>query len=294
MVRILFPFPEEDIRYKQIHCLQNLVEIRLCQDVRESFTRMDGKVWDIQTNSYGERITSSKKDKSNSAKVWLIGDSMSMGYGLPTNETIAFVLETKYQIETRVLAVDAIGTNGILSLYLDALRLTSKENLPTHIYWIWNPSDFIDDEREKKGFRKLIYPIHFYLSRNSLFYHHLIRSPKTNVYENVEPFLYPRTHITYSNLKTFMEETKENKEQWRILFSWGMATSGEPDTKDPNYESEKDFFEREGRKTIDLRNITEVQFAQKKKIYIPEDGHPDRDLAAIFADAIASDYRKSK
>lgn len=284
--------PNEELRYKKIHCLEGWSEIRLCPNVKEEFTRRDGKPWDIQTNEMGERITNANLSETNQTTVWLLGDSMAMGYGLPTGQTIAFLLETKYKIKTRVVAVDAIGTNGISNLYLDTYNQSS--NKPNFIYWIWNPSDFIDDVREKKGIQKYLYPIHFYLSRNSSLYNSLRPSRQTNVYTNGIPTLYPNTHPTYSFLKTFFQNSIYNKEQWKILFSWGMAPNGTPDTNDPNYDVAKRFFESEGMVTIDLRSETEVLFFQKKQIYIPNDGHPDEDLAKLFAEAIANDYKKSQ
>ncbi|WP_210409700.1 LA_2486 family SGNH/GDSL-type esterase [Leptospira levettii] len=284
--------PNEELRYKKIHCLKDWSEIRLCPKVKEGFTRRDGKPWDIQTNETGERITNSNLPEKNETVVWLLGDSMAMGYGLPTKKTIAFLLETKYKIKTRVIAVDAIGTNGISNLYMDTLIQTNKN--PNSIYWIWNPSDFIDDEREKKRMKKYVYPIHFFLSRNSSLYESLLPSPQTNVYINGIPTIYPKTHPTYSFLKTFIHNKIHNKEQWKILFSWGMAPNGTPDTNDPNYDVAKKFFETEGISTIDLRQETEVLFAQKKQIYIPNDGHPDEDLAKLFAEAIANDYKKTQ
>lgn len=293
-LRFLTAKPAEEIRYKNIHCLKGFSEIRLCPDVDEVFTRADGKSWDILTNSTGERILSKTQFLNSPTKVWLIGDSMSMGYGLPTKETIAFVLENKFKLKVRVLAVDAIGTNGILSLYLHSYENTKQEDLPTHVYWIWNPSDFIDDEREKTGFKKIIYPLHFYLTRNLLLYQYLIPSPKSNVYTNGVPYLYPNSHITYTNLNQFFTKGMQNKERLTVLFSWGMAPNGLPDTNDPNYDRANEFFQKHGIRNLDLRKKTEDQFAKGKKIYIPNDGHPDRDLAEIFAEAISDDYQKHK
>lgn len=291
-IRWIDPTDSEEIRYKKIHCLKHFSEIRLCPNLEESFTRPDGKTWDIQTNVLGERIVSIKETNRKNAKVWLIGDSMAMGYGLPTKETIAYVLETKYQIPTRVLAVDAIGTNGIKTLFWETWNQTKTEDRPTHYYWIWNPSDYIDDEREKKGLKKFLYPLHFYLTRKSYLYQRLIHSPKENVYTNQIPYLYPESHGTYSHLQTFFQELSNRKEHWRILFAWGMAPSGKPDTKDPNYDLAKQFFQRAGLRTIDLRKETEISFSLQKQIYISNDGHPDRDLAKLFAEAIANDFHQ--
>ncbi|TGM74757.1 hypothetical protein EHQ99_18440 [Leptospira bouyouniensis] len=284
----------EEIRYKKIHCLKGFTQIRLCPDINQTFTRADGKPWDIKTNRFGERIVSEEQNHTNPAKIWLIGDSMSMGYGLPSRETISYILENEFDLKIRVIAVDAIGTNGILSLFEDTYRTTIEENLPTHVYWIWNPSDFIDDEREKKGIQQMFYPFHFYLSRNSFLYQKILPATKNNVYTNSISFLYPSSHITYTNLKHLLERVSQNKEQWRILFSWGMAPSGKPDTSDPNYDVANQFFIKAGFQTIDLRKKTEMMFANQKKIYIPNDGHPDQELAKIFAEAIAVDYKKQK
>lgn len=278
----------EEIRYKEIHCLYGFSEIRLCPNVKDKFTRNDGKTWDIQTNSLGERIL---EKEPNTTNLWLIGDSMAMGYGLPTKETPAFYLESKHKINTRVLAVDAIGTNGILRLLKEAVAKTKPEDQPKHIYWIWNPSDFIDDEREKRGLKRYLYPIHYQLIRNSFLYRKLLPSPPTNVYTSSgDPILYPKDHITYTNLRNFFNDPSLPHGKISILFSWGMSKAGIPDTKDPNYEMAKDFFNEQGVKTIDLRHRTEVLFGEQKQVYIPNDGHPGPDLSKLFADAIAKDF----
>ncbi|TGK87946.1 hypothetical protein EHQ24_00960 [Leptospira noumeaensis] len=262
--------------------------MRLCPNRNETFTRADGKTWDIQTNQFGERILS--KD-TNPIHLWLIGDSMAMGYGLPTNKTPAFYLKSKYKIDVRVIAVDAIGTNGIYQFLKESFDSTIREDHPNKVYWIWNPSDFIDDEREKKGIKKYLYPIHYHLSRNSILYHQFLPSPKANVYTSSGiPILYPKDHITYSNLLKFLNDPIIPKEKLNILFSWGMSRVGTPDTKDPNYEEAKKFFIGQGMKPIDLRTKTEILFNEQKQVYIPGDGHPGPALAELFADAIAKDF----
>ncbi|WP_208732192.1 LA_2486 family SGNH/GDSL-type esterase [Leptospira perdikensis] len=278
----------EEIRYKKFHCLYGFDLIRLCSNRKETFTRVDGKTWDIQTNSIGERILS---EETNPKDLWLVGDSMAMGYGLPTNETPASYLKSKYKLEVRVIAVDAIGTNGILNLLKEAFTSTNSKDQPKQIYWIWNPSDFIDDEREKKGIKKYLYPIHYHLIRNSYIYQNLLPSQKANVYTSSGiPILYPKNHITYSNLYKFLNDPTLPIEKLNILFSWGMSKVGKPDTKDPNYEEAKKFFTDQGIKPIDLRTKTEILFQEQKQVYIPGDGHPGPALAELFADAIAKDF----
>ncbi|PJZ45188.1 hypothetical protein EHQ30_00560 [Leptospira brenneri] len=262
--------------------------MRLCPNRNETFTRKDGKTWDIQTNHRGERILSDEKEDTN---LWIIGDSMAMGYGLPTKETLAFYLKTKYNLNARVIAVDAIGTNGISRLLKETLTGTKEENHPKKIFWIWNPSDFIDDEREKTGLKRFLYPIHHLLSRYSYTYRYFLPSPPNNVYTSYgTPILYPKEHITYSNLFQFLNDPSISKEKLSILFSLGMSREGKPDTSDPNYDETKKFFIQEGMNTIDLRKKTEELFKEQKQIYIPGDGHPGPALAELFADAIASEF----
>ncbi|EOQ97661.1 hypothetical protein LEP1GSC195_0127 [Leptospira wolbachii serovar Codice str. CDC] len=281
----------DEIRYKKIHCLYGLSEIRLCPNVKDQFTRKDGKTWDIQTNSLGERILSYKEETAN---LWLIGDSMAMGYGLPSKETPAYYLKSKYKLETRVIAVDAIGTNGILKLLKDTLASAKPDDQTKQIYWIWNPSDFIDDTVEKKGIKRYLYPIHYQLIRSSYLYRKLLPPPPANVYTSYgTPILYPKNHTTYTNLKKFFTDPSIPNDKISVLFSWGMSREGNPDTKDLNYEMAKDFFREYGVKTIDLRQRTEGLFKEQKQVYIPNDGHPGPALAELFADAIAKAFQNS-
>ncbi|MGE8722112.1 LA_2486 family SGNH/GDSL-type esterase [Leptospira terpstrae] len=278
----------EEIRYKKIHCLSGLSEIRLCPNVNDRFTRKDGKTWDIQTNALGERILSTKEITTD---LWLIGDSMAMGYGLPSKETPAHYLKGKYNLETRVIAVDAIGTNGILKLLKETLASTKNEDHPKQIYWIWNPSDFIDDTVEKTGIKRFVYPIHYLLSRYSFLYRRLLPSPPTNVYTSYgDPILYSKNHVTYKNLRKFFADPSIPRGNISVLFSWGMSRMGTPDTRDPNYEIAKDFFLELGVKVIDLRNKTEGLYKEQKQVYIPNDGHPGPALAELFADAISMHF----
>lgn len=83
---------------------------------------------------------------------------MAMGYGLPTKETPAYYINSKYNLDVRVVAVDAIGTRGVLQLLKETLQTIDTKDFPDQIYWIWNPSDFIDDEREKKGSNEFFIP----------------------------------------------------------------------------------------------------------------------------------------
>ncbi|EMY68486.1 LA_2486 family SGNH/GDSL-type esterase [Leptospira vanthielii] len=288
VLRIQSKTDSEEIRYKKIHCLYGLSDIRLCPNIKDQFTRKDGKTWDIQTNVLGERILS---EKSETANLWLIGDSMAMGYGLPSKETQAYYLKSKYNLETRVIAVDAIGTNGILKLLKETLASTKKEDHPKQIYWIWNPSDFIDDTVEKTGLKHFLYPIHFSLTRISYLYRYLLPSPPTNVYTSYgDPILYPQNHITYNNLEKFFTDPSLPQSKISVLFSWGMSREGIPDTKDPNYTLAKTFFQEQGVKTIDLRQRTERLFKEQKQVYIRNDGHPGPALAELFADAIAKAF----
>ncbi|TDY67846.1 hypothetical protein CLV96_3401 [Leptospira meyeri] len=286
--RYQFKTDTEEIRYKKIHCLYGLTEIRLCPNVNEEFLRRDGKIWDIQTNFLGERIIGKE---TNNDKLWLVGDSMAMGYGLPTKETPAFYLKSKYNLDVRVVAVDAIGTRGVLQLMKQALQTIRTKELPGQIYWIWNPSDFIDDEREKRGFKRIFYPVHHRLSQISYLYRNLLPSPQANSYTSYGiPTKYPENHITYSHLLDFFSDRLIPKEKMNILFSWGMSREGTPDTKDPNYDIAKSFFLKQKVKTIDLRKKTEELFKEQKQVYIPLDGHPGPALAELFADTIAKDF----
>ncbi|MDF3822036.1 hypothetical protein P3G55_19180 [Leptospira sp. 96542] len=283
--------------YKSSHCLKSNLDVGLCPNINMSFKRTDGEIWDIKTNHLGERITDScVRCEKEVKRVWILGDSMAMGYGLKSENTVAHLVHLENNVSVRTIAVDALGTLAIKRLFESSFSECKDNNKPQKIYWIWNPSDFIDDTKElnRPKFYSFIYPIHFFLAKRSYIYNLFFATKNPNQYDtNFIPIVYDTNHPTYSNVKIMIETVKKTEIPMVVLFAWGMhPTTGHPDTNDGNYEKMKSYLESLAVSQIDLRRQTEEAFFLQKKIYIPNDGHPDVDLSKLFANAITKDLKQ--
>ncbi|MCR9144428.1 MAG: hypothetical protein NXI24_19475 [bacterium] len=180
------PGPELQFRRAEraLHCLDSETgQILLCPNRRLEFEHPAGFQYGVTTNARGERTAypdshgsdgdsnQSRQDQSaqdhsvhdpdqnpssDSARpeVWLIGDSIAMGYGNDDREVLAYLLARDLpQYRIRNLGVDSLGSCGILSVFQRALaerqsRAGSAGGGPRHTIWIFNPSDYTDDLRD--------------------------------------------------------------------------------------------------------------------------------------------------
>lgn len=281
--------------YKKVHCINSDFVIELCPNVNQ-WIQLDGNEgWFLRTNSFGERIVSEDTDCNIEKKeIWLLGDSIAMGYKLPDEKTIGYLIEKQSQFKVRILAVDAIGTNSIRRLLEKKILRTKKECLPYRIYWLWNPSDFIDDEIESRRgpIKKFLYLLHFELAKYSFLYSKWLDFKDPNKYQSEEASLvpYPEDHITYKNLENFASFIHTQNIPLTFVFFWGMGPDGNPDNKDPNFDAFQRFANTKKLEILDLR--LQILPPYPKDLYIAGDGHPDIGLNQYFKETILTHTQK--
>jgi hypothetical protein len=166
------PGPELRFRLaeRELHCLDaDSGDVLLCADRRVNFAHPTGFEYRVTTNARGERDAYQNDPVPPSAQsaVWLLGDSIAMGFGNDDAEILAYSLARalpKYYV--RNLGVDSLGACGIRRVFqraLTATRASSRstpettqagreeaELRPRHIIWIFNPSDYTDDVRDQR------------------------------------------------------------------------------------------------------------------------------------------------
>lgn len=276
-------------KYRNLHCISKDWDINLCPNANEIINWGNGREWQIRTNQFSERIvTDDHICSKNKREIWLLGDSMAMGYNLPEKDTLAFLLQKKTDFFVRILAVDAVGTKAIQRILQNALVRYKTDCNPVQIYWIWNPSDFLDDEREihLAGWKKIFFLIHFQLSKYSYLYSFFLNQRDPNKYTSKEekPKLFDKDHITYRNLAETIDWKKNMNLPLTFIFFWGMDKKGKADTTDPNYDAFVSFLNDKKEDYIDLRPL--LQRENQSNLYIPGDGHPANGLNQLFANSI--------
>ncbi len=220
-----------------------------------------------------------------------------MGFLLDGEHSPGQVLENKIGIPVRVMAVDALGTLGILRRFQMGIEQHKKGSScpksPKHVFWIWNTSDFLDDSKENHSFLKnIIYRLHYFITKHSLVYLYLRNSKqefnRLTAQTNRDP--YPKDHITYQNLQTLSDYFQKENIPITLIYGWGMRQDGTPDTEDPNYFDLPQTLQKIGLDQIDLRKQVESEFQKGASLFVPNDGHPDSDFSRLVAEEITKKF----
>lgn len=298
-VEIFLSFKEEINfvgNYKRLHCLEENY-LFLCPNKNYIFKRKDSQFWKIATNQFGERITNRTKDANEYEREnWFIGDSISFGYLVNDENTAPFLLDLMQKIPVRNLGVDSLGSLGIERRLKEALK-KHKDTKIENIIWIYNTSDFLDDQKEftnlNNSFYKIFYKVHYFFGRYSNIYNGLIflknnifvqkiNIPEINV-QDVED-----DHITFKNLKNLIQFISLNNqiENFIVVIYPGMNI----DTKKADVQSKVTekvyrFFKKNNINVLDLRLEF---FNSKNSPYFEFDGHPNEYGYQIIANSLIS------
>ncbi|MCB1171674.1 MAG: SGNH/GDSL hydrolase family protein [Leptospiraceae bacterium] len=313
------PEVQSSVQERRIHCMDDSGLIFLCKEQSKKLSRARAGQWLLTTNRYGERIThplemlpDSPLSESNPTvkEVWVIGDSISMGYLLSDPFSPPYQLSQLTGIRTRNLGVDSLGTMGIWIRLKNALDY--RAIVPEHIFWIYNVSDYQDDFREAKllnhALYRMAYRIHFNLAKASYLYALTRMEPQITIAsgdqilpegdatenqrnsktedaspESREVRRIADDHPTLLHLKEFAAYIKANKLPLTVLFYPGMLPSGKPDLVDPLRQRSMSLMREEGIDVVDLSEI----FVSNDQMYIPGNGHPTEKAASLFASAMA-------
>ncbi|MBR31142.1 MAG: hypothetical protein CMN77_07485 [Spirochaetaceae bacterium] len=297
------PTISSSVQERRMHCMDRTGLVFLCKNQSRKLQGPGNGNWTLTTNRYGERIThplelapDSPLSESNPTvkEVWVIGDSIAMGYLLSDPYSPPYLLSQLTGIRTRNLGVDSLGTQGIRIRLENALEY--RAIVPDHIFWIYNVSDYVDDYREEKllnnALYRMAYRVHFNLAKASYLYALTRIQPQVTISDSVYPEdtedatqsqEVPENHPTIQLLRQFAQFIKEKELPVTVLFYPGMLPSGKPDLQDPYKKKSMEILKEEGIEVMDLSS----EFLENDNMYIPGNGHPTERAASLFASAMA-------
>lgn len=166
---------------RALHCVDYATGyVLLCPSQAIDFKHPAGFSYRVTTNSLGERAAypdqqgaATAADESGADKnsvdskaapaqqpaIWIIGDSIAMGFGNDDRDILAYTLARALPgYHVRNLGVDSLGACGIQHIFAQALadsaelprQSTRPPDNPRQTIWILNPSDYNDDIRDRK------------------------------------------------------------------------------------------------------------------------------------------------
>ncbi|MCB1192694.1 MAG: SGNH/GDSL hydrolase family protein [Leptospiraceae bacterium] len=286
---ILRILPSRDLLYrhveKQNHCLHSdKILVVLCENTKERLDHPEGFSFWVTTNSLGERITPNIKSEQ---EIWVIGDSISMGYGIDDQKSFPYLLSLESGWKVRNLAVDSLGSAGIYQILSEKLKSSKKPNI---IFWIFSPSDFVDDPRWLKLKTNLVYRAIFvtqFIAGKYLYsvnfgkyiLEKLKFSYKVNDYKNSSHNLPETNHITFEYINKTIWLAKQNQIPiYILLYPDRNLTLANAKTNKTLTDRVADWIQTNGGNSIDL----EKAFQDSNTNYYLPEGHPNEKAALLF------------
>ena len=282
-------YPSKRLLYKyidkQVHCLDKKgIKILFCPNVNKRIVHYRDFSYQLTTDSLGKRITP-KIDSQNS--YWVIGDSLSMGYGVDDNESFPYLLGKKLNARVENFAVDSMGSLAIKEYFEESLSLYKK---PKAVFWIFSVSDFIDDLkfiRLKRNFSyRILFKLQFYLRKNFYSFNYLkLILEDLNFSKERNSYLKSKINIssfnlTYKAILDIQKISKNSKIPLYIMMAPDMNINGKPDFNSEIQQNVKQFFFKNSITFIDLSK----EFREPNHYYIKNDGHYSSYTNHLFTD----------
>ncbi|MBX7057524.1 MAG: SGNH/GDSL hydrolase family protein [Leptospirales bacterium] len=138
-------------RQRQLHYYDTKIRAVLLRPLQNiALYNPDGFSFTVVTDARGERDAYWPRFPSpagDTPEIWLIGDSIMMGYGVDQRDHFAALLaDTIGDYRIRNLAVDSLGARSIYRLLQRELELSPTT--PQLVVWNFHASDFLDDPRD--------------------------------------------------------------------------------------------------------------------------------------------------
>lgn len=292
---------------KELHCPASFY-FRLCPDRIVHFQHPSGFHFKVTTNSTGERITSeqstAKSEGSAQTELWILGDSIAMGYGVSDEVTFPYLLQNRLrqsastnsranfnlqaglpgQIRVQNLGVDSMGTVAMADL------LKNRSGHPTHVFWPFSPSDFIDDPGElaiqASTWKRRMFHVRAALTRHSAtfaFLKQLRESGRRDSY--LAGSVVSRSHPTFQGILNLDELVKARGSRLCVvLYQDVQAGSNRPEKSNAMRDDVARFLAEHSICTIDARAA--FLSYPGEDLYLPNDGHPAEAAQHLLADAI--------
>lgn len=269
------------IKEKQVHCYDlHTRAIRLCPNVETNLCHPLGYCFTITTNQSSERIT----PKSNGKPVWVLGDSLSMGFGTDDQKSFPYLLGTMgYQV--RNLASDSLGATHSFRILEHELANTTQENRPKAIVWVFSRSDFQDDvQKEFSSYKFYLGKIFQFLNilRAELEERKLERDRNDYKEYLAEDYIAPKnSHPTLVAILSIagLSISKGIVPIAIMAPDWNYSTR-KPDLNTEYFKFMEEFFIKANYTVI---NLTDIYKNSTEDLYIPRDGHPNANAQKIFA-----------
>ncbi len=298
----------DDLRFRMadraLHCLDESGPfVFLCPDARLEFRHPAGFAYDVRTDSSGARDPSagSEPPKDACGDIWLLGDSIMMGYGVRGRDAFASLLATTL-IDWRVrnLAVDSLGTAGILrSLERERERRSAADAPrvePRLLIWNFHASDFLDDardsERLKSTAKTALFRAQFGLAKLSWTYNWARLLVREGEAPGLASSAAPEGEAdaadpVFAGIRSIAARTQSlDAPLLFVIYPEIDRRNGLPATTLPRKLQAARIATEAGAVTLDLSAAFQAESA-RTDLYLPEDGHPGPGAQAIFYREIA-------
>lgn len=290
-----------------LHCLDHQDQIiSLCPNQDRRLTHPDGFQFHIRTNDSGEREVYDHGTPPASAcgEVWLIGDSIMMGYGVDQADHFAALLAATFpERRVRNLAVDSLGASAIGRRLSGELQ---RRSAPSAVIWNFHASDYLDDPAEAErlddnGFRPL-FQLAFWLQRQSallLWLRLQLAPPQENqlaLPENEDDSPAPQIEPSHPTLQAVAGVAAEMQRRqipfFFLIYPEIDRRRGLPAAESALKESAAAVAVAGGAREIDLHLDFQSDDAPSR-LYIPVDGHPSAAAQLLFLRGVAGELRQA-
>lgn len=292
----------EDLRFRMadraLHCLDEAGPfVFLCPDMELEFQHPAGFAYDIRTDSSGARDPYEGRTSAGACgEIWLLGDSIMMGYGVRGGDAFATLLaQTLPDWRVRNLAVDSLGTAGILrSLERERARRSTasvNEAGPRLLIWNFHASDFIDDARDaarlNAPLQTTLFRAQFALAKVSWTYNWARLLVREGEAPGLASSMAPEGEAdagdpVFAGIKNIVDQAQAlNAPLLFVIYPEIDRASGQPASSLPRKLQAARVAGAAGAVTLDLSAAFQAESA-RTDLYLPQDGHPARGAQTIF------------
>ncbi|PKA15326.1 LA_2486 family SGNH/GDSL-type esterase [Leptospira haakeii] len=316
-----FPSVQFRLEDKKLHCLEtsgglfSIPWMRLCPNQSLELYHPEKNIrYRVSTDFRGERITyrvgadvndisGGNSSKQDVPEVWVLGDSVALGYLVSDQESLPWalnsILEQKNtRIRVRNLGVDALGSFGIQERLTEVLKDSSP---PIVAYWIYHISDFTDSYRElqlQNSVKKRIFVrVSYILSKYSAVFNTFKIVYERYKPESAENLVIPSSgsvlgpdHPHRKAAISLFEFVKEKKIPLVLVFLPEPNEKYEPVVDSALVKEVRQIAIDSGIPVLDLQQtIYDYWKKDSQEIFLPKDGHPNPSLYRFIASEIEKD-----
>nr|WP_246052879.1 SGNH/GDSL hydrolase family protein [Leptospira semungkisensis] len=259
----------------------------------------------VRTNSLGERITAEKNASLNQEQIWILGDSVAMGYLVFDENSLPWILQKDLKdkgqdLLVRNLAVDAVGSLGIQERLKEILE---NSNPPKTAYWIYHISDFTDSFQEERLIgsekKRILVQVSYYLSRYSATYNSLKVLYERYKPESAENLVIPSSGSILSKdhphrlaLLSLFNFAKEHRVPLVLVLLPEPKGNYEPFVDSELVKEVREIAMDSDTRVLDLqKEIYDLWKKERKEIFLPLDGHPNEYLYGFISAILAKEIR---